>query len=87
MQPGTQPLAGQLYGMSRNKLQVLKKYLENNLSKKFIQTSLLPAAAPILFVKKPESGLQSCVDYCGLNAFIIKNKYSLPLFRETLNQL
>ena len=35
MQPGTQPLAGPLYGMSRDELQVLKKYLEENLSKGF----------------------------------------------------
>ena len=36
MQPGTQPPAGPLYGMSRDELQVLKKYLEENLSKGFI---------------------------------------------------
>ena len=48
----TQPPAGPLYGMSRNKLQVLKKYLEVNLSKGFIQASLVFAAALELFFKK-----------------------------------
>ena len=39
MQPGTQPPAGPLCGMSRDELQVLKKYLEENLSKGFIWAS------------------------------------------------
>ena len=36
MQPGTQPPAGSLYGMNKDELQVLKKYLEENLTKGFI---------------------------------------------------
>ena len=87
MQPGTQPPAEPLYGMSRNELQVLKKYLEENLSKGFIPASSSPAAAPVLFVKKPGGGLWFCVNYRGLNAFTVKNKYPLPLIRETLDKL
>ena len=87
MQPGTQLPAGPLYGMSRNELQVLKKYLEYNLSKRFIQALLFPATTLVLFVKKPGSSLQFCVGYRGLNALIIKNKYSLLLIRETLDRL
>ena len=83
MQPGTQLPAEPLYGMSRNELQVLKKYLEENLSKGFIWASFSPAAAPVLFVTKPGGGLWFCVDYSGLNALTVKNKYPLPLIRET----
>ena len=57
MQPGTQPPAELLYGMSRDKLQVFKKYLEDNLSKEFIWTLSLRIAAPVLFVKKPKGSL------------------------------
>ena len=57
MQPGTQPPAESLYGMSRDKLQILKKYLEDNLSKGFIQASSLSATALVLFVKKPGGSL------------------------------
>ena len=72
--------------MSRDKLQVLKKYLKDNLSRGFIQTLLSHAIAPVLFVKKLENGLQFCVDYHTVNAFTIKNKYFLPLIRKTLDQ-
>ena len=87
MQPGTQPPAGSLYNMSKDKFQVLKKYLEENLSKGFIWASSSPAAAPVLSVKKPGRGLWFCVDYRDLNALTVKNKYSLPLIRETLDRL
>ena len=39
--------------MSREELKVLKKYLTENLNKGFIRASSSPAAAPVLFVKKP----------------------------------
>ena len=87
MQPSTQPPAGPLYSMSRDKLQVLKKYLEENLSKGFIQALSSPAAAPVLFIKKPGESLWFCVSYRGLNALTVKSKYPLPLIRKTLDRL
>jgi len=43
--------------------------------------------SPILFVKKTDGSLQLCVDYQGLNAGTIKNRYPLPLLQETLIRL
>ena len=73
--------------MSREELEVLKKYLTENLNKSFIQASSSPAAAPVLFVKKPEGRLCFCVDYRALNTITIKNCYPLPLIWKTLDQL
>ena len=61
--------------MSREELEVLKKYLTENLNKSFIQASLSSAATPVFFVKKPEGGLCFCVDYRALNTITIKNCY------------
>ena len=41
----------------------------------------------MLFVKKPGGSLRFCVDYRGLNAVTVKNRYPLPLISETLNRL
>ena len=87
MEPGTQALSGPLYSISREELEVLKKYLTENLNKSFIQVSSSPAAAPVLFVKKPGGGLCFCADYSVLNTITIKNCYSLPLIWEMLDQL
>lgn len=85
--PGKQPPYSPLRGMSQDELRVLKKYLEENLAKGFIRPSNSPAAAPILFVKKPSGGLRLCVDYRGLNDITVKNRYPLPLIKETLERL
>ncbi|KAI0994838.1 hypothetical protein K3495_g13345 [Podosphaera aphanis] len=45
---------GPLYGMSREELLVLRKTLTELLDKGFIRVSNSPAAAPVLFVKKPD---------------------------------
>ena len=87
LKPGVEPPFGPLYSMSRDELVVLKKYLDENLAKGFIRASSSPAASPVIFVKKPGGGLRLCVDYRGLNALTTKNRYPLPLIRETLNLL
>ena len=78
------PPWGSLYSISQDELKVLKKYLEENLSKGFIKASSFLAASPVLFARKPRGGLQFCVDYRQLDTMIIMNQYSLSLIKETL---
>ena len=78
------PPWGPLYSMSSDKLKVLKKYLEKNLSKGFIRATSSPTASPVLFACKPKGGLRFCVDYRQLNVMIIKNQYLLPLIKKIL---
>lgn len=87
LKEGFTPPFGPLYSMSHEELKELKKWLEENLAKGFIRASSSPAGAPVLFAKKPGGGLRLCVDYRGLNEGTIKNRYPLPLIRETLNNL
>ena len=72
---------GSLYSMSRDELLVLRKTL---LDKGFIRVSHLPAGAPVLFARKPEGGLRFYMDYRALNAVTVKDRYPLPLIKETL---
>ena len=70
--------------MSRDELLVLRKTLTEHLDKGFIRASSSPAAAPVLFAKKPRGGLRFCVDYRALNARTKPDRYPLPLLHETL---
>jgi len=73
--------------MLKDKLLVIKKYINEHLNKGFIRPSILLVAAPILLAKKLGGGIRFCVNYRGLNAIIIKNQYPVPLIRETLKRL
>jgi Reverse transcriptase (RNA-dependent DNA polymerase) len=73
--------------MSEDELLVLRKFLDENLAKGFIRTSVLPAVSLVLFAKKPGGGLRFCVDYRALNTITIKNHYPLPLIQEILARL
>jgi hypothetical protein len=70
--------------MSEDELLVLRKFLEKNLSKGFIQASLFLVISLVLFAKKPSRRFCFCVDYQAFNIIIIKNRYPLPLIQETL---
>ena len=59
--------------MSKDKLLVIKKYINKYLNKGFIYFSIFLAAAPILFIKKPGGGIQFYINYRGFNTIIIKN--------------
>lgn len=63
LKPDSQSSFGSLYGMFRNELLIFKKYLNDNLFKRFIHTSLFSAISPVLFIHKPKENLHFCVDY------------------------
>jgi hypothetical protein len=73
--------------MSRNEIEKLRRYLDENLTKKFIRVSKSLVVFLVMFVKKSEEKLRFCVDYQDLNAITIKNRYSLSLIIEILNRL
>ncbi len=73
-----------LYLMLSHKLQKIKKYLEENLKKKFITLSKALFASLILFVKKKDNSFRFCINYQKLNALIKRNRYSILLIDKVL---
>jgi hypothetical protein len=76
-----------LYNMSKDELLLIKKYLQEHLNKKFIETSIASYASFILFAKKFDEELRFCVDYRKLNAITKKNRYLISLITETIAKL
>lgn len=81
------PPIGKLYNMSEVELKALKTYIDDMLSKGFIQSSNSPVGAPVLFAKKKGGGLRLCVDYRALNKLTRKDRYPLPLIGNLIDQL
>ncbi|XP_070046441.1 uncharacterized protein [Nicotiana tomentosiformis] len=59
----TQPISFTLYRMAIGKLNELKEQLQELLDKGFIMPNMSPWGAPVLFVKKKDSSMRTCIDY------------------------
>ena len=87
LKPGTEPPYKKGFPMNPAQLQAVKKYIDEELLKGTIEKSNSPCAAPVLIVRKPGGGLRVCMDYRALNALTIKDRYPIPLIKETLERL
>ena len=73
--------------MAPVELKELKLQLQELLEKGFIQPSVSPWGALILFVNKKDVTLRLCIDYRQLNKLTVKNKYPLPRIDDLFDQL
>ena len=87
LMPGKEPPHHKNRPFSPEELRCIKKWIDDMLNKGWIRESSSPAAAPLLLAAKPGGGVRICQDYRGLNAVTVKNRYPLPLIRETLDSL
>ncbi|OCK95711.1 uncharacterized protein K441DRAFT_555503, partial [Cenococcum geophilum 1.58] len=69
-----------IYNLLRKELKILWEYLNRSLEK-----GKLLLGALILFIPKPDRTIRLCVNYCGLNKIIIKNRYLLLLVSKMLD--
>jgi len=76
-----------IYWMFSVKLLKVKKYLNENLSKKFITSSQTLYFSSVLFILKANEDLQFCVNYQKLNVIFKRNKYSLSLINEIIDKI
>ena len=87
LKPGTEPPYKKGFPMNPAQLAAVKKYIDEELLKGTIEKSNSPCASPVLIVRKPGGGLRVCMDYRALNAITIKDRYPIPLIKETLDRL
>ena len=62
-----------LYPIFKDKLLVIKKYINKYFNKGFIYFSISLVTAPIFLAKKLGGGIRFYINYRGLNTIIIKN--------------
>jgi hypothetical protein len=85
--PGQTPPCRGIYPMSELELRELKAQLQELLRAGFIQPSVSPYGAPVLFVKKKDGSQRLCVDYRMLNKITVKNRYPLPRIDMLMDRL
>ncbi|MBW0589068.1 hypothetical protein O181_128783 [Austropuccinia psidii MF-1] len=82
---GSLPPVGVIDSLCKKESDRLRAYISENLEKGFIWPSSSSTGAPVLFVKKKDGGLHSCVEIRKLNAVTRKNKYPVPPMNQLLN--
>ena len=73
--------------MSVSEWTSLDVWIKEELYKGYISHSDSETAAPFFFVKKADSGLRLCMDYCALNKVTVKNWYPIPRISDLINML
>ena len=87
LKEGAQLKFFKIYYTNRQQNEELKKYLEENLKRGYIQLLTSLAGYPILFVLKKDRKLRLYIDYRQLNDQTIKNCYLLLLISWLRDQL
>jgi hypothetical protein len=67
-------------------LKILKKYLNKNLEREYIQYSINLIRASILFILKKDRSLRLYVNYRDFNEITVKNRHPFPLMEEILDR-
>jgi hypothetical protein len=76
-----------IYSLSEKELTILREYINENLKKRYIRSSILLIRYLVLFVPKSNGKLRMCVDYRQFNAITVKNRYTLSLIYEMQNKI
>jgi Retroviral aspartyl protease len=85
--PYSKPFTLRPYRFSYFQKLEIEKILEELLANDFIQPSSSAFASPVLLVKKKNRSWRMCVDYRKLNDITIKNKFSIPIIDDSLDEL
>ena len=85
---GSTPTFKRPFRLSWQEEEEVHKQVEDALKKGFIELSVSPYGAPILFVQKKRDGsLCMCIDYRALNKITVRDRYPLPRIDDLLDKL
>jgi hypothetical protein len=87
LKDGAQPVGRYGPRMTQADTEAAGKMIEELLAKGFIRKSRSPWGAPMFLVDKPDGTKRMVIDYRGLNASTVRNRYPLPRVDELFDQL
>ena len=85
--PGSPLPTQRLYNISKPEKETMETYINTSVAAGLIRPSSSPVGAGFFFVEKKDKTLRPCIDYTGLNAITVKNKYPLPLLDSAFTPL
>lgn len=87
LEPGAKPPFRPIFRYSQTELQEIESTVSKLLKAGWIEPTVSPFGAPVLFVPKKDGTLRMCIDYRALNKVTVRNRYPLPRIDQLLDQL
>ena len=84
---GAQPVRKSPYRLQPRELQHLRECINSWLAKGWVRPSTSSWASPVFFVSKKNGELRLVVDYRGLNAQTLPDKFPLPLIDVVIDKM
>ena len=81
------PKKGQLIPLSVDEQKEVEAFLDDQLSKGYVQPSNSQQTSPVFFVPKKDGKKRMVQDYHYLNEWTVKNNYPLPLISQLVDKL
>ncbi|GJX54847.1 reverse transcriptase [Tanacetum coccineum] len=87
LMPGTQPVNIRPYRHPPVQKDAIEAMVRELLDSGVIKHSQSSFASPVVMVKKKDNSWRMCVDYRQLNKHTIKDKFSIPIIKELIDEL
>ena len=81
------PIKDRYHRIPPHQYEEVQKHLKEMLDIRAIRRSNSPWASPVVLVRKKDGSLRFCIDLRKLNAWTVKDAYSLPRIEDALDSL
>ncbi|KAL4583040.1 hypothetical protein LXL04_007604 [Taraxacum kok-saghyz] len=85
--PTASPVNIRPYRYPHYQKEIMTKLITEMLQEGVIQPSTSPYSSPVLLVRKKDGSWRFCVDYRGLNAITVRDRFPIPTVDELLDEL
>jgi hypothetical protein len=87
LKDGCKPPNIRPYRVPHKQKDEVEQLIRSLLQDELIRPSISPYSSPAILVRKKDGSLRLCIDYRELNSQTVKNRFSIPVIEDLLDEL